>query len=125
MLFFLKDHIVLIPEEYYTAKKLQPETVQPCLAGQPKEKICLKYKYIDLNGFQVVQAESGTNSKGYGSDVVEKTRLFRDPDLLQQLPVLNEMAELSSSQVTVFANLYFNFEVAMFLLVTLLKNSAS
>ena len=48
-LFFLhKDHVVLLPEEYYTAKKLQPDGVQPCLAGQPKETICNDYKYISL-----------------------------------------------------------------------------
>lgn len=89
----------MIPEEYYTAKKLQPDAVKACLAGQPKETICINYQYINLNKFQMVQAESGTNSKGYGTERVAKTRLFNDPDLLQQLPALNGMAEMSPSQV--------------------------
>ena len=107
-LFFLhKDHVVLLPEEYYTAKKLQPDGVQPCLAGQPKETICNDYKYISLKSFQSVQGESGTNSKGFGFEVVEKTQLFNDPDILQQLPVINDMAELSSKQVGGFTDLFF------------------
>ena len=103
----LKDHVVLLPEEYYTAKKLQPDGVQPCLAGQPKETICNDYKYISLKSFQSVQGESGTNSKGFGFEVVEKTQLFNDPDILQQLPVINDMAELSSKQVGGFTDLLF------------------
>ena len=103
----LKDHVVLLPEEYYTAKKLQPDGVQPCLAGQPKETICNDYKYISLKSFQSVQGESGTNSKGFGFEVVEKTQLFNDPDILQQLPVINDMAELSSKQVGGFTDLFF------------------
>ena len=99
---YSKDHVVLLPEEYYTAKKLQPDGVQPCMAGQPKETICNDYKYISLKPFQSVQAESGTNSKGFGFEVVEKTQLFNDPDILQQLPVINDMAELSSKQVGCF-----------------------
>ena len=91
--------MVLIPEEYYTAKKLQPAAVQPCFAGELKETLCSDYKYIDLKKFLNVQAESGTNSKGYGPEVVENTRLFNDPDILQQLPVINGMAELSPKQV--------------------------
>lgn len=95
----IKDHVVIIPEEYYTANKLQPDAVLPCLAGQAKGTICKMYKYISMQKFQMIQAESGTNSKGFGFDVVRKTNLFKDPDLLLQLPVLNDMAELSRKQV--------------------------
>lgn len=49
----------------------------------------------------MVQGESGTDSKGYGNDIVKKTRLFRNSEILQQLPVLNGMAELSKNQVRV------------------------
>lgn len=95
----LIDHVVIIPEEYYTANKLQPDAVLPCLAGQAKGTICKMYKYISMQKFQMIQAESGTNSKGFGFDVVRKTNLFKDPDLLLQLPVLNDMAELSRKQI--------------------------
>lgn len=58
------------------------------------------YKYIKLEKFYTIQAESGTNSKGYGNEVVSKTRMFEDELLLKRLPVIHSMAQLSKNQVT-------------------------
>lgn len=95
----LVDHVVLIPEEYYTGSKLQPDDITACVAGQVDGTICRMYKYISLEQFQLLQAEHGTDSKGYGHDIVRKTKIFKDPDYLSQLPILNQMAELSREQI--------------------------
>ena len=97
--FLLVDHVVIIPQEYYTGDTLQPNDIAACVAGQTQGSICMMYKYISLQHFQLLQAERGTNSRGYGNAPIKRTNIYKDPDLLQQLPIMNEMAELSREQI--------------------------
>ena len=93
--------MVIIPEEYYSGDALQPQHAEPCKVSNPEERLCLMYRYIDIEKLYSVQGESGTNSKGYGNELVSKTNVYNDPDILLQLPVINTMAELSRNQVEI------------------------
>ena len=93
--------MVIIPEEYYSGDALQPQHAEPCKVSNPEERLCLMYRYIDIEKLYSVQGESGTNSKGYGNELVSKTNVYNDPDILLQLPVINAMAELSRNQVEI------------------------
>lgn len=91
--------MVIIPEEYYNGDALQPQHAEPCKVSNPEERLCMMYRYINIEKLYSVQGESGTNSKGYGNGQVSKTNVYDDPDILLQLPVINTMAELSRNQV--------------------------
>ena len=93
--------MVIIPEEYYSGDALQPKHAEPCKVSSPEDRLCLMYSYINIENLYSVQGESGTNSKGYGNDLVSKTNVYDDPDILLQLPVINTMAELSRNQVEI------------------------
>ena len=96
---FFKDHLVIVPEDYYTGGSMQPDPVLPCSLKKMKASECVMYKYIDLlPGFQHIQAKSGYN-KGYGNTNVSKAKTIKDFEILLQLPAIANMAIISREQV--------------------------
>ena len=59
----------------------------------------MMYKHVSLRTFQLIEGETGTDSRGYGNEMVRGTNIYTNPDVLPHLQTSYQMAELNREQI--------------------------